>query len=760
MRQRHVSIVSWPLLFYLECLQKTEGDDYLFEYAGIIVNNESSQVDRLFTYKIPEMLLDKIAVGSRVKVPFGMGNKTLDGFVMELYDKKPNITGIKPIRELCEDFPVISNEDIVLINKMREKYLSTYIECIKAIVPSALINGIKNKTAEKLYSVKAPEGRFSKENYYNIYKLIFENPGTYTVSELSCLFNFSASSINTLIKHGFIVKNSIIVNRYNQKEYENYEEKVLNEEQKNSVNIILNSKKNRFLIHGITGSGKTEIYMNLVSNMLQQDKSSIILVPEIALTPQMVERFKGRFGRNIAVFHSRLSDGERYDEWLRVKQGKVKVAIGARSAIFLPFSKLGLIVIDEEHENSYKSDSNPKYNAREIAELKQEERDLIIVLGSATPSVETYYRALNEEYKLIEVLNRADGAELPSVEVVDMRRELAEHNLSMFSRSLYNNISESLLNNEQIILFLNRRGYSNFISCRKCGYVFRCESCDISLTYHSSDNTMVCHYCGKKERVAKICPKCGSKYVKYFGVGTEKVEQEVKKYFPQARVIRMDFDTTRKKNSYETIYNDFKDNKADILIGTQMIAKGLDFKNVTLVGVIAADLSLNLPDFRSAERTFQLLTQVSGRAGRGNKHGKVVIQTYSPENYSIKYASLNDYKKFYDEDINIRYNMNYPPFAQIMNITLSSEKEELLIKKANEIGIIIREYIKNSPLNMLGPCPCEISKIKDMYRWHIVLKGSIDTDFAKEIKIIIYKLIKNDYNDIRVNVDINPNSLL
>ena len=396
-------------------------------------------------------------------------------------------------------------------------------------------------------------------------------------------------------------------------------------------------------------------------------------MPEISLTPQMIERFKGRFGRNIAVFHSRLSDGERFDEWFRVKNGKTMVAIGARSAVFLPFNNLGLIIIDEEHENSYKSDSDPKYNAKEIARLKGQIDKCKIVLGSATPSIETYNKCINKDIELIEIKNRADGALMPIVEAVDMREELASGNRAIFSKKLHEGITQCLNNKEQVILFINRRGFSTFVSCRKCGYVFKCNNCDVSLTYHNNENILTCHYCGKKEVVSKICPKCGSNFVKYFGVGTETVEEQIKKYFPQAKTIRMDFDTTRKKGSHEYIYRTFKEGKADILIGTQMVAKGLDFKNVTLVGIIAADLSLNLPDYRSSEKTFQLITQVSGRAGRGEKNGKVIVQTYNPEEYSIKYSLTNDYYGFFNHELAIREMMNYPPFSKILLVSLSGE---------------------------------------------------------------------------------------
>lgn len=733
----------------------------MYKYAGIIVNNTSIQLDKPFTYKIPESLYDKIEVGYRVKVPFGMGNKKIDGFVVELYEGYEGGGRIKEIAELCEKFSLFTEKDLILIREMRERYLCTYLDCIKVFIPTGVFKGMKNKKETLIYCGRMPEGKFDKEPYKNIYKIVKNNEGVFTKSGLSKEFNLSLSSINTMIKNELLLGQEQVINRYNERRYAEYSEKKLNEEQQVAVDKILNSEKGTFLIHGVTGSGKTEIYMYLVSQMIKENKEAIILVPEIALTPQMVERFKGRFGKNISVFHSKLSDGERYDEWLRVKMGKVKVAIGARSAIFLPFRNLGLIVIDEEHEGSYKSDSNPKYNAREIGQLKCSIDNCRLVLGSATPSIETYYSSKNGDIELITIKKRADGATLPEVEIIDMRQELLNNNKSMFSQKLYEAIEGRLNKKEQVILFLNRRGFSTFISCRKCGYVFKCNNCDISLTYHNEGSKLMCHYCGSRHPVPHLCPQCGSKYVKYFGVGTEKIEQEIKKYFPSARTLRMDFDTTRGKNSYEEMYKTFKDERADILIGTQMVAKGLDFKNVTLVGVIAADLSLNLPDFRSAERTFQLITQVSGRAGRGEKRGEVIVQTYNPENFSIRHAASSDYKNFYKEEIDIRDSMDYPPFTDILLINMSSKNESLLIKSIQNVGIFLRNKLeKNDKIKMLGPCPCEISKIKELYRWQILIKGKVERKLGEEVRKMVYELLKDVYNDIRVSIDVNPNSLL
>lgn len=733
----------------------------MYQYAGVVVNNDSVQVDRIFTYRIPVSLIEKISLGFRVKVPFGKGNKSLDAFVLELYEQCDSVNNIKDIINICDEMPLLKITDIELIKIMKKKYLSTYLECIKVIIPRGITKGIKSKSSQVLYVNKELEGKFLNEPYKNIYEIIQSNNMRYNKNELSKTFNKSLSSINTMIKYGFLDTEEIIINRYNEKVYSRYEEKTLNDRQQQSVDFIVNSKQKKFLMHGVTGSGKTEIYMALVSYMLSVGKQSIVLIPEISLTPQMVERFKGRFGRDIAVFHSKLSDGERFDEWMRVKLGNVKIAIGARSAIFLPFEKLGLIVIDEEHESSYKSDSDPKFDAREIAYMKCELENCKLLLGSATPSIESYYKATINEIELITINERADGAAMPKVEIVDMREELMNNNRSIFSKSLHEGIIDALRRKEQIILFLNRRGFSTFVSCRKCGYVFKCKKCDISLTYHNTGEYLTCHYCGEKEKISKTCPSCGSNYVKHFGVGTEKIEQEINRMFPSAKTLRMDFDTTRRKNSYEYIYNTFKNKQADILIGTQMVAKGLDFENVTLVGVIAADLSLNLPDYRSFERTFQLLTQVSGRAGRGKKEGKVVIQTYNADNFTIQYAADNDYDNFYNNEIMMRKTMDYPPFTSILVITMSSEDENLLIKNIQNVGVNLKYRIQyNDKITLLGPCPCGVSKIKNFYRWQIIIKGNIKETIAEEIKNLVYELVKNVYNSIRVSIDINPSSMI
>ena len=728
-------------------------------YAEIIINSDALEVDRLFTYKVPEELLYKINAGHRVKVPFGMGNKNIEGFVYTLITDDIEIKyRVKNIINLCDEEPILTHDNLKLIDFLRKKYLCRYIDAVRLMIPTGIMKGSTNKKKKVIcINKKLDNNEKIKENYINLYNYIFNNDGIYTKSDITKDKKYSLYTLNKMISEGFFKVEDKVVFRYNNRKYDEDKKKNLTDEQRKCLNTILNGNELKYLIKGVTGSGKTEVYMNLVEEVLSQGKSSIVLVPEISLTPQMIERFKGRFGEDVALFHSRLSDGERFDEWYRIKEGKVRLVIGARSALFLPLYNIGLIIIDEEHENTYKSDQNPKYHTREVSEYICKLKKCKLVLGSATPSIETYYKALIGEYKLIELKKRVNGSRMPHIEIVDMREELKSRNLSLFSRKLYNAINETLKDNKQIILFLNRRGYSTFISCRSCGYVFKCPECDVSMTYHKN-GYLICHYCGRAEKATKLCPECGSKYVKFFGAGTERVEQEVKKYFPKARVLRMDVDTTRHKNAHESIYNSFKNEEADILVGTQMISKGLDFKKVTLVGVLAADMSLNIPDYRSAERTYQIITQVSGRAGRGSDEGRVIVQSYTPNHYSLNYAKEENYEGLFKEEINLRRLMGNPPFGRILLINGSAKNEEKLKKFMNNLQENLRKLIIED-LTMLGPVPCIISKLKDNYRWQIIIKGNFDDEFSKKVKDTLYQLNKSVYNEIRISIDINPNNM-
>lgn len=731
-------------------------------YAEIILNSDVLEIDRPFTYKIPVELKERVKIGQIVKVPFGTKNKTSEGFVLALKGEEEidKSFRVKKVASIVTDEPIIDKNDIKLIYFLREKYLCKYIDAFRLLIPVGIMKGAKSKSkkvvvlkSDDLSSIKNSEG------YIEIINFLKENSGKYTKTELINNNSISKYKLNKLIENGLLEVEEEIVFRYNNRTYNIDFEKELTAQQKQVLDEYINSSDNLFLLKGVTGSGKTEVYMRMVEDALNKGKSAIVLVPEISLTPQMIERFKGRFGKDVALFHSKLSDGERFDEWFRVKSGKAKLVIGARSAIFLPVKNLGLIIIDEEHENTYKSDQNPKYQTKEVAEFLSNQKGCKVVLGTATPTIETFYRALIGELKLLELNSRVDGKAMPPMKVVDMRNELKSGNASLFSRELFNEIKEKLSKKEQIILFLNRRGFSTFVSCRSCGYVFKCEECDISMTYHRN-GLLVCHYCGKTKSTPKKCPKCDSKYVKFFGAGTQRVEEEVKKYFKEAKVLRMDVDTTRSKDSYENIYNTFKDGKADILIGTQMISKGLDFKNVTLVGILAADMSINIPDYRASERTFQIITQVAGRAGRGEKQGNVIIQTYTPDHYSLKYAINYDYEGFYEREFTVRALMKYPPFGKILLINAISKKEDLLKQFMHKISNGIKLLVeKEKDIDVLGPIPCLIAKVKENYRWQIVIKGEFESEFAKKIKELLYDKSNNVYNDIRISMDINPNNL-
>ena len=729
-------------------------------YAEVIINSEALEIDRPFTYKVPEEFNNEIKIGQIVKVPFGKGNKTSEGFILNLKNDDNIKFKTKNIAAILVKDPVIDEDDINLIEFLREKTLCKYIDAFRILIPVGIMKGAKAKKKkvivlknEDLSNIKNPDG------YKKIVEFFKTNSGKYTKSELINEHSISQYKLNKLIENEVLSIEEESVFRYNDRVYNKDSAKTLTIEQENIIREYINSDDKMFLLKGVTGSGKTEVYMKLVERVLLEGKSAIILVPEIALTPQMIERFKGRFGVNVALFHSKLSDGERFDEWFRVKEGKSKVIVGARSAIFLPAKNLGLIIIDEEHENTYKSEQNPKYQTKEVAEYLSELKGCKVILGSATPSIETYYRALTGEMKLLELNSRVDNKAMPPMKVIDMRNELKGGNKSLFSRELFIAIQERLKRKEQIILFLNRRGFSTFVSCRSCGYVFKCNECDISMTYHKN-GLLICHYCGKTKREPRECPKCHSKYVKFFGAGTQRVEEEVKKYFNNAGILRMDVDTTRDKHSYERIYNTFKNGEADILIGTQMVSKGLDFKNVTLVGILAADMSINIPDYRAAERTFQIITQVAGRAGRGDKQGEVLIQTYTPQHYSLQYAVNYDYEGFYEKEFTVRAMMKYPPFGKLLLINGTSKKEDLLKNFMHKITMMIKPLVESClDIEILGPIPCMISKLKENYRWQIVIKGEFDSYFSKNIKEILYDENKNVYNDIRISMDINPNNL-
>ena len=539
------------------------------------------------------------------------------------------------------------------------------------------------------------KAELSKRNTKQIMVIDYfiSNPKPIERQKILSLLGISSSVIKSLVDKGILYESMQEVYRdpYQDRIFEHTEPLQLTEEQSVAIKPILQTIEEKrhdvFLLYGITGSGKTEVYMQSIQKVLEEGREGIVLVPEISLTPQMVNRFKGRFGDEVAVLHSGLSIGEKYDEWRKIQRKEVRVAVGARSAIFAPFENLGIIIIDEEHETSYKQEDNPRYHARDVAIERARTHNCPVILGSATPSLETFARAKKGVYQLLTLSKRMNDQSLPTVDIVDMREELREGNRTMFSRVLYDKLQDRLMKKEQTVLFLNKRGHSSFVMCRDCGYVIQCPNCDISLTYHRYQQQMKCHYCGYEAVVPTICPECTSEHIRYFGTGTQKVEEELGKIFPEARVIRMDVDTTSRKGSHEKLLTAFEEGKADILLGTQMIAKGLDFPNITLVGVLSADTMLHLPDFRSSEKTFQLLTQVSGRAGRHELAGEVVIQTYSPEHYSIELASQQDFDQFYQKEMMIRKIHQYPPFYYLALITVSHEELMKVVDVTEKIAV-------------------------------------------------------------------------
>ncbi|PNQ83733.1 primosomal protein N' [Paenibacillus polymyxa] len=571
------------------------------------------------------------------------------------------------------------------------------------------------------------------------------------LKEVMTSLGVSAATVKALEDKGYVLQEDVEVFRdpYRGRNFKPTDPLPLTAEQQSVYERIVRQldmrEQGAYLLHGVTGSGKTEIYLQTIQRCIEQNRQAIVLVPEISLTPQMVERFKGRFGDQVAVMHSRLSGGERYDEWRKIREGRVKVAIGARSAVFAPFRELGLIIMDEEHETSYKQEETPKYHARDVAIRRAHQHGAVVILGSATPSLESYYAARsqsNDEFAplLLEMPTRALGNTLPEVHIMDMREELRAGNRSMFSRALHNGIAERLERKEQTVLLLNRRGHSTFVMCRSCGYVAGCPDCDISLTYHQRSNNLRCHYCGYSEPVPQTCPECGSEHIRYFGTGTQRVEEELAKLFPGIRVVRMDVDTTTEKNAHEKLLKQFRDKKADVLLGTQMVAKGLDFPDVTLVGVITADSALNLPDFRAAEKTFQLLTQVAGRAGRHQLPGEVFVQSYTPEHYSVVHASRHDYSSFVREELKHRRNLHYPPYCRLILVTFSHEQLPVLVRLAENYSATLQgrarqrgwfgnmDRLTSDVLDILGPVASPISRIKNRYRFQCMIKwrGNID----------------------------------
>ena len=701
-------------------------------YANIIVDISQEKLDRSFSYLVPEAMHSQIHVGDVVEIPFGKGNRITKGYVLELtgtiqYDESK----MKSVQKILVKTQTTRKDRLVaLASWMRDTYGSTMIQALKTVIPvKKKVKQKEKRTLILLLSQDETEGKlefYKKKNQKARYRLLQalaeekEIPYEIAIEKL----NITPSVIRAMEEQKVLKTESMLVyrNPIHQKSQGRYNI-ILNSEQQRIVDAIWEDESHIVsMIHGVTGSGKTEIYMELIARTIAENRQAIVLIPEIALTYQTVMRFYRRFGDRISIIHSRLSAGEKYDQFQRAENGDIDIMIGPRSALFTPFPRPGLVIIDEEHESSYKSETTPRYHARETAiELARMERAKVI-LGSATPSLEAYYRAKKGEYALYTLNRRARSSILPEVSVVDMREELKNGNRSIISDALKEQIEKKLQSEEQIMLFLNRRGYAGFLSCRSCGHVIKCPHCDVSLSVHNYGR-MICHYCGYEEKRPEVCPKCGSTFISTFGIGTQQVEQVVRKIFPHARVLRMDMDTTRTKNGHEKILSAFQNQEADILIGTQMIVKGHDFPNVTLVGILAADLSLYADDYKAGERTFQLLTQAAGRAGRGEKQGNVIIQTYDPEHYCIQASAKQDYQAFYEEEMSYRMLADYPPAVFMISVHGSGKDEEHLQKAMEYLVKVTERMPEKKAVKIFGPVSESIGKIQDEYRKVIYIKA-------------------------------------
>lgn len=734
-------------------------------FANIIVDISHEKLDRPFQYLIPERLQKDIMAGSRVEVPFGKGNRIITGYVIEVVDAPcMEISKIKEISGIKKGSLKIESQLIALSWFIKEYYGSTMNKALKTVIP--IKSSVKNKDKKYL------KLRISKEEALDLYENYIRRKNTVQramlIKELTEVdsieleiakskLGVSDSIVKNLEESKIIEiqRNVVYRNPINIESVGNYNIE-LNPMQRKVADDILSDFRTTHLLFGVTGSGKTEVYMEIIQNIINDGKEAIVLIPEIALTYQTIRRFYEKFGNKVSIINSKLSQGERYDQFERAKKGEIKIMIGPRSALFTPFNNLGLIIIDEEHEGAYKSDQVPKYHAREVAIQRAKLTGAKVVLGSATPSINTYYKAMNGEYGLHRLLKRANEQALPTVDIVDMREELNNGNKEIFSGKLKQLIEDRLEKNEQIMLFLNRRGYSSFISCRACGKAIKCPHCDVSLTLHKKIKKLECHYCGYSSEIPKICPICSSKYIGGFGIGTEQIEEKVKELFPTAKVLRMDMDTTKGKGEHENILSTFAKGEADILIGTQMIVKGHDFPGVTLVGILAADLSLFASDYMAEEKTFQLLTQAAGRAGRGSKPGEVVIQTYNPEELCIVTASKQDYEEFYNNEIEYRSLMTYPPVYDMMAILISDTKEDFVELVSRDIANRI-EKSNVEDLIMIGPAKASIAKINDIYREVIYLKHK-DEEVLIKVKNAINRYVERveQYKKISIQFDFNP----
>ena len=758
------------------------------KYADIIIDISHEAIDKTFQYKIPEDMQENIRIGTLVSIPFGRGNHLRKGYVVGISEIPAYETDkIKPIAAINEEAVTIEGSLIEVAAFIRERYGSTMIQALKTVMPiKEKVRGIKKRDVCLLLDKDKTEemlAYYEKKHMTGKLRLLTELKKEQRISYalITGKLHIAASTLKAMEREGVISVEE--EDRYRQVLHPvecsgqaDILSEIPNAEQQNAIDTVVrnmsNGKNEIYLLKGVTGSGKTLVYIEMIEQVLKMGKQAIVLIPEIALTYQTVKRFQKRFGNQVTIMNSRLSKGERYDQFEKAKNGEVSVMIGPRSALFTPFQNIGLIIIDEEHESSYKSENPPKYHAREVAIFRAKQAGASVVLGSATPSVESFYNSLMGRYHLLTLSKRAnENADMANVSVVDLREELKQGNKTIFSQKLRNLIRDRLDKKQQIMLFLNRRGHTGFLSCRSCGYVFKCPHCDVSLTQHfakTAKEKLVCHYCGYEESNKKECPVCHSKFVAGFGIGTQKIEEQVKELFPQARVLRMDADTTKEKDAHEKILSRFSNGEADILVGTQMIVKGHDFANVTLVGVMIADLTLFDNDYKAAERTFDLLTQAAGRAGRGLLKGEVVIQTYKPDHYCIEAAAMQDYEAFYREEKAYRSILEYPPFTHVLAVCLESENQKL----ACDISLILQSKISDllqkykdkresdeilAQTRVIGPCDATIAKVNDRYRRILYIKNK-DYHSLVRIKNAIEKYYeaRPDWKKCYLTFDFDP----
>lgn len=748
------------------------------KFADIIIDISHEAIDRTFQYKIPDELKDRIRIGMQVSIPFGLGNNIRKGYVVSLADTPEfDESRIKEIDSIRTDSVEIESSLIELAAFIRERYGSTTIQALNTVMPiKEKVRGLVHKEVRLLITKEEASqylALYQKKNAKAKIRLLKEliEDKVIPYSLVTGKLNISTATLHAMQREKVILVEEegyyrdVLQKNIDEEESVDTSSVIPNEEQRKVIDQVItdyeDGLRDTYLLKGVTGSGKTLVYIEIIDRIVAEGKQAIVLIPEIALTYQTVKRFRNRFGDKVTIMNSKLSKGERYDQFEKAKNGEVSVMIGPRSALFAPFRNLGIIIIDEEHETTYKSENPPKYHAREVAIERARMTGAFVILGSATPSVDSYYRAKEGDYKLLTLTNRAVAdASMADVSVVDMREELRLGNRSIFSNRLKELIQDRLSKKQQIMLFLNRRGYAGFVSCRSCGHVFKCPHCDVSLTEHFSGTQnakLSCHYCGFEIKRPVGCPECHSKMIAGFGLGTEKVEDYVKSMFPEASVLRMDADTTKNKGAHENILGKFANGEADILVGTQMIVKGHDFTNVTLVGVIAADLTMFENDYKSAEKTFNLLTQAAGRAGRGNLRGEVVIQTYSPEHYCIETAAAQDYEAFYAEEKAYRKLLSYPPFTNVLVVYMEDDDYQELVRLSDALKKIIEAWGTTDNVNIIGPCDATIVRISDRYRRVIYLKNK-DYEVLIRIKDLTESFLKSrdEFKKCYIAFDFNP----